>query len=59
MPSIPRYGSDRDPAYDQAQLMATQNMGLGGDLLKPGVELPQPVPPPEPEDAEPGEEDSA
>ena len=43
MPSIPRYGTDRDPAYDAAQLMATQNMGLGGDLLRPGVELPQPV----------------
>ena len=43
MPSIPRNGTDRDPAYDAAQLMATQNMGLGGDLLRPGVELPQPV----------------
>jgi len=57
MPSVPRYGTDRDPAYDQAQLMATQNMGLDGDLLRSGVELPQPVPPepePEPEGATDG-----
>jgi NADH-quinone oxidoreductase subunit B len=46
MPSVPRYGSGRDPAYDQAQLIATQNMGLGGDLLRAGVTLPQPAPPP-------------
>ena len=41
MPSIPRYGTDRDPAYDAAQLMATQNMGLVV-TLHPGVELPSP-----------------
>ena len=54
---MPRYGTDRDPAYGQAQLMATQNMGLDGNLLRPGVELPKPVPPapePAPEDATDG-----
>ena len=41
MPSI--RGMARTGTHDAAQLMATQNMGLGGDLLRPGVELPQPV----------------
>jgi NADH-quinone oxidoreductase subunit B len=51
MPSVPRYGSaDRDPAYDAAQLMCTQNMDPGGALLRPGVVLPQPAPPPESEE---------
>ena len=54
-PSVPRHGTDRDPAWDDAQLASVIGLDPGGALLRDGVELPQlpePPPEPEPEDAE-------
>ena len=48
-PSVPRYGSDRDPAWDDAQLASVMGLDPGGALLRDGVELPQLPPAPEAE----------
>ena len=48
-PSVPRYGPDRDPVWDEAQLACVMGLDKGGALLRDGVTLPDPPAPPEPE----------
>ena len=54
-PSVPRFGTDRDPAWDDAQLASVMGLDPGGAMLRDGVELPQLPPAPEAE-AEAAEE---
>jgi len=48
-PSVPRYGTERDPAWDDAQLASVIGLDPGGALLRDGVTLPEAPAAPEPE----------